>query len=206
MPSSLGGSGVFVKENITIPSQTVLMSVDEQKTINLYAALQDSEFGVVAISLLQPEILSCIDADMILLLFIVFDRYGRRGNKPRFQQYYESVPDFSNGLAHNLMLAPPEVISFLEIPAIEDAVDSLSDNLFKSLQWCATHVFPKVLSGITNQPFYPLNLFCVVLSRGIVFFVTVRNAFPFGCRNLGSYFMGALDYRHSRFCFESASF
>lgn len=143
MPSSLGGSGVFVKENITIPSQTVLMSVDEQKTINLYAALQDSEFGVVAISLLQPEILSCIDADMILLLFIVFDRYGRRGNKPRFQQYYESVPDFSNGLAHNLMLAPPEVISFLEIPAIEDAVDSLSDNLFKSLQWCATHVFPK---------------------------------------------------------------
>lgn len=116
------------------------MSVGEHDVLNLYTILKDPEFRDVAITLIESGASNVTDT--ILMLFLVFDRFFRV--KPLFQRYYRVIPAMDDASAHNLLLAPPEVVSFLELPAIEKAVEELSRKLFETFQWCSVHVFPKV--------------------------------------------------------------
>lgn len=142
--SALGGSGVVWSGTCAAANAgTVLIAVEEDAVITVHAALRDPQFGVVAVELLKGVSTAGAAAldevtDFVLMLFVLYGRYVQQ----RHGAYYANLPSDEEG--HSLLLAPPEVVEFLDVPAVTQSLDESVARLFALFQTLTREMCPKV--------------------------------------------------------------
>lgn len=141
--SELGGSGVFTES--VIISDSILMSVSDSDSINIYTALLDPKFSSVAQRLLShnTSFPFYIDTDIILMLYLIYDHFVLQ-NISTHSSYYLNLPYIHDESNFNLLLAPPEVVEFIGVREVEIEVESLTLRLFETFQWLKQTIFKEV--------------------------------------------------------------